>query len=164
MMDSLLPQILHNLSEQWIAALIPVFFALKKLGFFQWLGIMRATSDKARFDERQLLSQDQARLIEDLRKELTNLRRWRREDAESCQAQITQLRVECELEQHKLRDQIASLIKDAARWRHLVGNLAQHIAALRYKLQAAGIEVARFEGWTQFITDGGDPSLEINDF
>lgn len=45
---------------------------------------------------------------------------------------------------------------NAARWRHLVGNMAMHIQHLRRLSEAQGIVPPRFD-WSSFVEEGGNP-------
>lgn len=162
-METTIPQLLHDLGNQWLSLLVVALWLAHQLGLFRAIGRLFAAGGRVRLDERQLLSSDQQELFTGMRNEIDDLRRWRREDRDECAARMKALEEQCAAEAKEFREQIASLIKDAKGWRHLVAALAMYIAALRKKLRDHDIELVPFDGWRKFIEEGGDPSVALED-
>jgi hypothetical protein len=143
----------------WVGFAVALFVVAEKLGLFRWIMRAHQAVGRTRMEEQARFSADRWKLVETLRGDVEDLRRWRREDKEECDERISALErrdVEC-------REQIALLIRDIGRWRHLVGNLANYIHALRKKMRDQGIEVVPFDGWKKFIEEGGDPGFPLED-
>jgi hypothetical protein len=166
-MDQFFLDAARQLAGQWGALVVAALWALYKFGLFNV--VRRALG--AEEAERRRLSRDQLNLIDRLqddieehRKQITDLRRWRNEDRDECQEMLRTQREECDAEMKSLRAQVELLVKGEARWRHLVGNLAQYIDSLRMKLRNSGIDVVPFDGWRRFTEEGGDlPSGFLTD-
>lgn len=164
-MEKLLLDLLREIAGQWLAVSFAVGWLVYKTGVVQSLVGMER-------DERAILSQDQQKLVENLQRAVERLDRRVTEEREECSRQLgaasaecdrrlAELRLECDREMKALHQAIETLTKGESRWRHLVGNLAQYVSALQSALRKAGIEVPRFQGWEQFIADGGDPLLSL---
>lgn len=157
-MDSILLDIVRH-AGPWLGVLVALLYGAEKAGVFRWLYRAHHAVERSKVDEQARFSSDRWKLLDELRQDVEDLRRWRREDNEECYRRIGEL----EKRDTECREQIASLIRDSGRWRHLVGNLAAYIAALRKKMREHGIEVVPFDGWKKFIAEGGDPGFPLED-
>lgn len=158
-MDQFWLGLLKELGGQWVAIAGILLWLIYKSGI-----VPRVLGIEAK--ERAQLSKDTQDLIDRLHEQIARLdKRIDAERAEcdkrsieeraDCERRLMALRVECDREIAALRDDMTLLVKGEARWRHLVGNLAQHIAALRNELHKAGIDIPEFTGWGEFISEGG---------
>lgn len=153
-MEVALFDFLRQIGNQWLALAFIGFWAIYKSGLVpKALGLAQA--------ERVQLSKDQQALVDNLRAAMERLEGRLDDEREECARQRAELRAECDRELREMREEIATLIKGEQRWRHLVGNLAVYIDALRSELTKAGIEVPRFQGWAEFIAGGGDPLMQF---
>ncbi len=151
-MDEVFQYILAEAGHQYLALVMLALWLVWKTNVVQFLTGVRAS-------ERIQLSHDQQNLVDDLRKEVDRVYVRMDEERDEHAKKIQELRVECEAETAKLRDQVAILITGESRWRHLTGNLASYVYALQRELRKVGVEVPRFGGWDKFIEDGGDPLI-----
>lgn len=158
-------EILRHIGGQWLAVFGIVAWVVYKSEIVQ-----RVLGVKAQ--ERTQLSRDQQRLVNNLSEAIARLDRQilaeraarasqREEDRIECDRRLAEIRDECDREMVRMREDIEILIKGEQRWRHLVGNLAQYVAALQRELRESGVEVPRFGGWEKFIAEGGDPMIGI---
>lgn len=164
-MDKPLFDLVQSLGGQWLSV---VFIA----GWFLYKSQLVQRLFGAQNAERVRLSTDQQLLVSNLQFAIDRLDQRLTEERAECrqlltaahnerEARLAELREECDRELKHLRDEIQTLIRGEARWRHLTGNLAQYVAALQTVLRKAAIEVPRFTGWETFIADGGDPLLSL---
>lgn len=147
-----------GLAKEWgglgLALLVGMFLLLDKSGLVKRWSESSAGAAKARMDEREQLSEDQQEFVNNLRADIDNLRQWRAQDNEECEKKLRRLsdRLDAMFEDNQ------TWRRDAAKWRHLSGNLAMHVNKMRGALQQHGIDAPRFDGWDRFLAEGGDAS------
>lgn len=151
---------IHEIGNQWLALGVFAYLAIYHSGV---IGRLTGASTAARMQ----LSKDQQALVENLQGQVMDLHERIISDREACRQEIetireeraediAKIRIECENDLRRMRDQVGTLVAGESRWRHLTSNLATYVAALQFQLRQNKIEVPRFTGWDSFIEEGGD--------
>lgn len=143
----------------WLLVAVLLVLALDKLGVFKhWLE-SRASRREQQVAEQTRIVAEQQRLVDNLRQEIDAQRRWRVEDEARHRAELDEekaLHAQTQQVLIKAQEALVAEQRNSSKWRHLAGNLAQHISALRFRMEKAGLSPPRFAGWEQFIGDGGN--------
>lgn len=96
--------------------------------------------DKIKYDEREQLSEDTQKLIDNLQSDADRQRRWRIEEGERSDRLIASLRVDLSSQQRT----IEMIEAGNSRLRHTLNDLAQYSAAVIFKARRSGIEISDF--------------------
>lgn len=96
--------------------------------------------DKIKHDEREQLSEDTQKLIDNLQGDADRQRRWRIEEGERSDRLVASLRADLSSQQRT----IEMIEAGNSRLRHTLNNLAQYTSGVVYKARKAGIEISDF--------------------
>jgi hypothetical protein len=100
-----------------------------------------AERDRRKNEEREQLSEDTQRFIDNIERDAVKQREWRIADVERYERIITQLRDDCS----KKDEVIISIERGNARLRHALNNALTAFAGLQYRAKKAGLPVEPFK-------------------
>lgn len=121
----------------WALILVAAFLVLSRLDIIRRLFVERQKTEN---EEREQLSEDVQRLIENLRGDADRQRQWRIDESTRYESRIASL----EERNSKLVEIIASSERGNSRLRHTVNNLCQWASSVRTRALRAGVPVTPF--------------------
>lgn len=136
--DSVLTLIWKQFGSPWLFAALVAAWVLRETGL---IGVIFGVREKR--EER--FSEERAEFINALTKELMETRLRHATDIQDLERRLE--------DAHRRADEERT---NAARWRHLLGNMGQYIMRIRFLLEKAGVDPPRFD-WSRFTEEGGDP-------